>query len=321
MAEADLELCLSTALKLAREAGGMIKDAFKKKKNVMLKASPIDLVTETDEAVEKFLFSELRKVFPQHRYIGEESVAAGAKVDLTDAPTWIIDPVDGTMNFVHSFPFTCVSIGELASEHIGQDGAVMPYLSKSLVIGEMGTSPIPEKRECVFENARILVGKAHGYRFLGSAALCMCLLAEGGADVYYTFGVYCWDVAAGCVICREAGGVVLDTADVLVFRFGRPLLCLDSRPADSPGPFRSMGSCALNMCLVASGAAELYHEAGIHCWDVAAGAVVVTEAGGVVIDTAGGEFDLLSRRVLCASSPSLGQEVASLLHQYQPPRD
>ncbi|XP_043231254.1 inositol monophosphatase 1-like isoform X3 [Amphibalanus amphitrite] len=274
MAEADLELCLSTALKLAREAGGMIKDAFKKKKNVMLKASPIDLVTETDEAVEKFLFSELRKVFPQHRYIGEESVAAGAKVDFTDAPTWIIDPVDGTMNFVHSFPFTCVSIGLtvnkepvigviynpildhmyharkghgafLNDEKITVSGET--DLSKSLVIGEMGTSPIPEKRECVFENARILVGKAHGYRFLGSAALCMCLLAEGGADVYYTFGVYCWDVAAGCVICREAGGVVLDTA--------------------------------------------------------------------------GGEFDLLSRRVLCASSPSLGQEVASLLHQYQPPRD
>ncbi|XP_043231249.1 inositol monophosphatase 1-like isoform X2 [Amphibalanus amphitrite] len=274
MAEADLELCLSTALKLAREAGGMIKDAFKKKKNVMLKASPIDLVTETDEAVEKFLFSELRKVFPQHRYIGEESVAAGAKVDFTDAPTWIIDPVDGTMNFVHSFPFTCVSIGLtvnkepvigviynpildhmyharkghgafLNDEKITVSGET--DLSKSLVIGEMGTSPIPEKRECVFENARILVGKAHG--------------------------------------------------------------------------FRSLGSCALNMCLVASGAAELYHEAGIHCWDVAAGAVVVTEAGGVVIDTAGGEFDLLSRRVLCASSPSLGQEVASLLHQYQPPRD
>ena len=46
------------------------------------------------------------------RYIGEESVAAGEKVDFTDAPTWIIDPVDGTMNFVHSFPFTCVSIGK-----------------------------------------------------------------------------------------------------------------------------------------------------------------------------------------------------------------
>ena len=50
------------------------------------------------------------------RYIGEESVSAGAKVDFTDAPTWIIDPVDGTMNFVHSFPFTCVSIGEPVAE-------------------------------------------------------------------------------------------------------------------------------------------------------------------------------------------------------------
>ncbi|KAF0294502.1 Inositol monophosphatase 1 [Amphibalanus amphitrite] len=112
MPEVDLEHCLSTALKLARQAGKMIKDAFKKKKNVTCKSSPRDLVTETDTAVEEFLFSELRKVYADHRYIGEESVSLdGEKVELTDDPTWIIDPVDGTMNFVHSFPFICVSIG------------------------------------------------------------------------------------------------------------------------------------------------------------------------------------------------------------------
>ena len=69
------------------------------------------------------------------------------------------------------------------------------------------------------------------YRFLGSAALCMCLVAEGAADVYYTFGVYCWDVAAGCVICREAGVSVLDTA-------GTPRQARRYTPARSswPGP-------------------------------------------------------------------------------------
>ncbi|XP_037090142.1 inositol monophosphatase 1-like isoform X1 [Pollicipes pollicipes] len=274
MAGIDLELCLQTGQRLAREAGAMIKDAFKKKKNVMLKSSPVDLVTETDQAVEKFIFSELRKTFSDHRFIGEESVAAGEKVELTDAPTWIIDPVDGTMNFVHSFPFVCVSIGLtvnkepvvgviynpildhmyharkgcgafLNDERISASGET--DLSKALVIGEMGTSPIPEKMDCVFHNAQALVAKAHG--------------------------------------------------------------------------FRSCGSCALDMCLVASGAADCYHEAGIHVWDIAAGALLLTEAGAVVMDTAGGPFDLLSRRVLCASSQPLGEQVASMLRQYQPPRD
>jgi len=274
MTEVDLELCLQTALKLAKQAGTMIKDAFKKKKNIMLKSSPLDLVTETDQAVENFLFSELRLVFPDHSFIGEESVAAGDKVELTDAPTWIIDPVDGTMNFVHSFPFTCVSIGLtvnkepvvgviynpildhmyharqgcgafLNDEKISASGQT--DLGQSLVIGELGTTPNPEKQKATFANVHTLVEKAHGMRFLGSAALCMCQVAEGGCDVYYTMGVHCWDVAAGYVICDEAGATVRDTA--------------------------------------------------------------------------GGPFDLLARRVLCAGSKQLAEHVSGLLVQFQPPRD
>jgi len=192
----------------------MIKDAFKKKKNIMLKSSPLDLVTETDQAVEKFLFSELRLVFPDHSFIGEESVAAGDKVELTDAPTWIIDPVDGTMNFVHSFPFTCVSIGLtvnkepvvgviynpildhmyharqgcgafLNDEKISASGQT--DLGQSLVIGELGTTPNPEKQKATFANVHTLVEKAHGFRSLGSCALVAnsenMMRSKRGADI------------------------------------------------------------------------------------------------------------------------------------------
>ena len=68
------------------------------------------MVTETDQEVEKYLLSNLKENFPDHLFIGEESVSQGAKCNLTNSPTWIIDPVDGTMNFVHGYPNVCTSI-------------------------------------------------------------------------------------------------------------------------------------------------------------------------------------------------------------------
>lgn len=74
------------------------------------KSGEIDLVTETDQQIEKLLIDSLSKQFPDHKFIGEESVAEGSQCSLTNCPTWIIDPIDGTMNFVHSFPHSCISI-------------------------------------------------------------------------------------------------------------------------------------------------------------------------------------------------------------------
>ena len=98
---------------LARSGGALIKEAFHKPKNIDLKSSTIDLVTETDTAVEAMILSAITKNFPTHKFIGEETVAAsgGQKVEITDDPTWVVDPVDGTTNFVHSFPYPCVAIG------------------------------------------------------------------------------------------------------------------------------------------------------------------------------------------------------------------
>lgn len=83
-----------------------------------------------------------------------------------------------------------------------------------------------------------------------------------------------------------------------------------------------MGSAALNMSMVALGAADANYEFGIHAWDVCAGDLIVREAGGVVIDPSGGTFDMMSRRVLAASSMELAQELANTLTQFYPqPRD
>lgn len=90
------------AIELARKAGTVILEASGQMKKVNIKESFADLVTETDKGVEKMLFDALKKRFPNDRFIGEESAN---KEQWTLEPTWIIDPIDGTTNFVHTFPF------------------------------------------------------------------------------------------------------------------------------------------------------------------------------------------------------------------------
>ncbi|XP_069191103.1 inositol monophosphatase 1 isoform X3 [Procambarus clarkii] len=274
MASVNTEECFSVALKLVKEGGNLVRDAIKKTKNVEIKSSVVDLVTESDKAVEKLLITGLSKAFTDHKFIGEESVAAGEKCVLTDEPTWIIDPIDGTMNFVHSFPYTCISValwvnkeaeigivynpvleqmftaikGQgafLNDEKISASGET--DLGQALVFSEMGTSRDPEKVDTVITNITTLMTKVHGFRDAGSAVLAIMSIAAGWGDVFFQFGLCCWDMAAGCLILREAGGYVCDTE--------------------------------------------------------------------------GGPFDLMSRRVLCASTPELAQKIAKLLKQYQPVRD
>lgn len=100
-------------------------------------------------------------------------------------------------------------------------------------------------------------------------------------------------------------------------------LCRDTNIDDCIfSSVRALGSAALNMAMVALGAADVNFEYGIHAWDIAAGDLIVREAGGVVIDPAGGPLDLMSRRVMAAATPELAAELVKLLTQYYPePRD
>lgn len=159
-------------------------------KNVVdTKSCDVDLVTETDQKIEKLLISGLSSEFPDHKFIGEESVADGGNCTLTDDPTWIIDPIDGTMNFVHGFPHSCISIGlfsnkephvaiiynpmleQLFTAQTGK-GAFLndkqirvsrqTELSKALLAVEGGTSRDVAKMQSVFDNMQILAPLVHG---------------------------------------------------------------------------------------------------------------------------------------------------------------
>uniref|UniRef100_A0A674PD58 inositol-phosphate phosphatase n=1 Tax=Takifugu rubripes TaxID=31033 RepID=A0A674PD58_TAKRU len=100
------------AVSAARGAGQVVREALLEDRMVMVKSSSVDLVTQTDQKVEQLIIQSVKEKFPTHRFIGEESVAAGEPCVLSDEPTWIIDPIDGTTNFVHRWiSFVAVSIG------------------------------------------------------------------------------------------------------------------------------------------------------------------------------------------------------------------
>ncbi|BFF99168.1 inositol monophosphatase 1 [Drosophila madeirensis] len=272
----DLEKCFEVISNLLTEAGRLIARNNETRQEFVCKSGDIDLVTQTDKDVEKLLMDGVRRYFPDHKFIGEEESSTGAGVNkLTDAPTWIIDPVDGTMNFVHAFPHSCISVG-LKVNKVTEIGMVynpileqrftarrghgafyngrriqvsgQQELSKALVTSEFGTTRDEAKMEVVNENFAKMAKHVHGLRVLGSAALNMSMVALGAADANYEFGIHAWDVCAGDLIVREAGGVV--------------------------------------------------------------------------IDPSGGEFDIMSRRVLAAASPKLAQDISKLLTQFHPqPRD
>ncbi len=159
------------------------------RKTVQIKSHPTDFVTETDQQVEKLLIDGIRANYPNHQFIGEEDSSDGKKTVLTDAPTWIIDPIDGTMNFVHSFPHSAISIalfinkqteiGIVFNPVLGQkftarrgQGAFYngrkvhvseeKDISKALVMVEFGTNRGSEKIAIIMENLNKLVRKAHG---------------------------------------------------------------------------------------------------------------------------------------------------------------
>ncbi|GAB6021068.1 hypothetical protein CHUAL_003702 [Chamberlinius hualienensis] len=256
MDSVDVEHCRNTAVKLARTAGEVIKNAWSKKKSIQTKLSQVDLVTETDVEVEKLLRSGFKEIYPDHRFIGEESSSAGEETQFSDEPTWIIDPVDGTMNFVHSFPYVAISIALTVNKEVvvgvvynpildqmytavKEKGAFLndtsihvtskQELSDALLALEVGSGRDEKKMESVFTNLKTFIPICHGIRSMGSAALNMCHVASGGVDAYFESGIHCWDMAAGDIIIREAGGVVLHPSGGPFDLMARGVLCASSQ--------------------------------------------------------------------------------------------
>jgi len=197
----------------------------------------IDLVTDTDRAVETLLTARLRAAFPDHIVIGEEaSAAAGARRPPAERWAWYLDPLDGTTNFAHGHPHFAVSLALARGAELVLGLVCDPLRDETFaaVRGRGATlngTPIRVSPVGALDDALLATGtpydrreradqylgvirafmvRCQGIRRAGSAALDLCWLACGRVDGYWEWRLGPWDMAAGALIVREAGGVVSD---------------------------------------------------------------------------------------------------------------
>ncbi|KAI2079257.1 hypothetical protein LOZ37_002043 [Ophidiomyces ophidiicola] len=150
------------------------------------------------------------------RFLGEETYQPGMR--LTNAPTFVVDPIDGTVNFVHGFPNACISLGfAIDRQPVGDAIEPLKGLSNALVGVEWGSDRSGQNWDTKIRTFEML-GKTreeggamvHSMRSMGSAALNLCAVAAGFMDLYWEGGCWAWDVCAGWVILTEAGGIMVD---------------------------------------------------------------------------------------------------------------
>jgi len=236
----EIDECFEFARELAQENGEIVKNAFFKPKNVDTKSNPSDLVTETDRLVEKNILEKIKAKYPNHKLIGEESFQGANSILLTDEPTWVIDPIDGTSNFVTGFPFVAVVIGFIFKKQPVFGVVFNPILNEmfsaqkekgSFLNGEkISVKKTKEINDSVilsgFSSGRnyehlakvqnnlesILMSPAIGIRMIGSTACAMTMVAAGKADAYFGARFHIWDICAPSIILTEAGGFVSDLA-------------------------------------------------------------------------------------------------------------
>ncbi|UOQ47999.1 inositol monophosphatase family protein [Gracilibacillus caseinilyticus] len=221
------------ATKWIYEAGASIRDQIDDHYQIDTKSNANDLVTEVDRSTEQYFAQQIRHTYPDHKIVGEEGY--GDKVENLDGTIWIIDPIDGTMNFVHQKRNFAISIG-IFFEGVGEIGLIYNVMEDVLYSAKRGegafkndqqlpslnekvtleTSIIAMNSSLACKNQRIneekvqqLVLDSRGARSYGSAALEFAFVAEGIIDAYLTMRLAPWDFAAGMILVEEVGGVTM----------------------------------------------------------------------------------------------------------------
>lgn len=243
---------------LAHKAGGMMLDADICVENSEAKNNSSDRVTATDKAVEKMVYDCLSSLYPNFGFLGEETFRNGDK--LADKPTFICDPIDGTLNFIHGFPNVAVSLALVVEKKafigvvynpfrgdiftaIKWQGAFLTRASG--VSHRLPITPVPKQ--------------------MGSLSDCLVAMEWGNQRSGPN-----WElrtrVHKQLMTCKAAGGAMVHSV-------------------------RSSGSAALDFCYVAAGWMDVFWEGGAWAWDVAAGWLVLEEAGGMVASANPGDWE------------------------------
>jgi len=214
---------------LARKAGAILRDGYNTEHQVDYKGV-IDLVTEVDHESEDYLLGEVQRDFPEHHIFSEES----GVIEGSDDHVWYIDPLDGTVNYAHHIPIFCVSIAHAVNGNLAM-GAVYDPMRDEMYLAERGRGatlngkPLQVSVTTDLQKSLLVTGfpydawnteqdnfanfikfgkLSQGVRRLGSAALDLCYVAAGRFDGFWELALKPWDVAAGGLICEEAGALV-----------------------------------------------------------------------------------------------------------------
>ncbi|KAI9725305.1 MAG: hypothetical protein M1828_003320 [Chrysothrix sp. TS-e1954] len=259
----DLQEVHDFLIDIAYKAGKMITGANPSLAGT--KKNSTDLVTETDKRVEDFVSSSLREKYPDYDFMGEETYKPGDR--LTKRPTFVVDPIDGTCNFLHSYDYVSISLG-FTVDRVPVVGVVFNPFTKKLYSAVKGqgaflnhNTRLPLKIEASTSNdpnSRPL----EPLKSLSDALVAV----EWGADregpdweiKIKTFAKLC--------ASKESGGSMVHS-------------------------IRSLGSAAINLCAVAEASLDVYWEAGCYAWDFCAGMAILREAGGMVVDGNAGNWD------------------------------
>ena len=218
------------ASETAREAGELLSHYLAKNVAVEYKGS-FNVVTAADRASEKLVVDKIRTQFPSHSIVAEE----GSGIDHGSEYVWHVDPLDGTTNFAHAYPWFCCSIG-LEKNGEGVAAAVYDPNRDEMFTAEKGSgaylnnrrmtvSPLDDLKDGLYATGFPPYNRldnpnawffhqfsvlTHGCRRSGSAALDLCSVASGRIEGFWEMGLQSWDVAGGALIVAEAGGAVTD---------------------------------------------------------------------------------------------------------------
>ena len=219
------------AIDTARKAGALLRDNVGRIGSIEFKGA-VDIVTDVDRKSEALIIDAIKKAFPSHGILAEESPEL-----KQDSPfKWIIDPLDGTTNYSHGFPFFCVSIGfevsgevafgvvydpmmnELFTAEKGKGASLNGKKTGVSAIGDLGKSllatgfpyDLRSSKDNNLDRFSEFSLKAQAIRRAGSAALDLCYIASGRFDGYWEMKLKPWDTAAGSLIVSESGGAVTD---------------------------------------------------------------------------------------------------------------
>lgn len=222
---------LNKIIETVKEAGKIILSAHNQENTITAKEGKKNFVTKYDVAVQDFLFNELGKSFPEAEFVGEE----GENNIASKALRFIIDPIDGTTNFMQDFRCSCISVALCEGNEVIAGVVYNPYtdeifsaekgrgaylnnnkitvsdrlLSDGLAL--FGTSPYhPENTDATFALLRKVFDFSRDIRRSGSAAYDICTVACGRCEVFFEKGLQPWDIAAGTLILKEAGGKALN---------------------------------------------------------------------------------------------------------------